>query len=234
MSCADVVTSRWPPGPPQVVVGASPRAELDLVQLARARAAQRARLRGARGCQGARGRRVRPPDQPAAGDVGPQHAGLGRGRTAAEEAPGAAGRPAEPDMPHVREREIEHALAHNVIGLALVLLRCRARRVADLRALATDRLRRPAARCCVGRLAAAGVAGSRSAANPTSSGVSKAKRSAPRWTSSPPTTLQAVALLVTALTGMQTGDRARRLEGCRAERHRVSAARWGRYSAAGP
>ncbi len=56
---------------PQVAVGASPRAELDLVQLARARAlSARQGLRHTRGRQIAGGSHHVTPDQPATGDVG--------------------------------------------------------------------------------------------------------------------------------------------------------------------
>ena len=76
---------------PQVAVGASPRAELDLVQLARARA-----LLSGRDYvipEDVKALAVpgdRPPDQPAPGDVGAQRARLRRGGAAAEASAGAA------------------------------------------------------------------------------------------------------------------------------------------------
>jgi len=61
---------------PQVAVGASPRAEIDLVQLARLARCFSARLRDPRRHQGTRHARCGAPDHVAAGDVGEEDTGL--------------------------------------------------------------------------------------------------------------------------------------------------------------
>ena len=77
---------------PQVAVGASPRAELDLVQHARARALLTGpRLRDTRGREVARRSHHGPPDQPEAGDVGAPRARCRRGGGTVAATAGSAG-----------------------------------------------------------------------------------------------------------------------------------------------
>ena len=100
---------------PQIAVGASPRAELDIVAAGpRPRAAARPRLRHPRGRQGTGGTGDGPPDQSSSRDVGPAGAQLGRGGRPA--APGAGAENPRRDVIDVAIDSGRIALAGIAVG----------------------------------------------------------------------------------------------------------------------
>ena len=160
---------------PQVAVGASPRAELDLVQHRPcARASARSRLRDTRGREVACRSHHGTPDQPEARDVGAPRARRRRRRGTAAAVAGSAGRSV------IDDRRTEAELRWRASPLTRAVATCAgvvAGRGADRIAVAAHRVRGAAAgRVVFDRLAADGAEGLSCTQSPACSAVSKGSR----------------------------------------------------------